>query len=141
MAWTAHSAAGARGGAQAYSRVALDTGVGAAGPHGLVALLFEGALRSIAVAQGALARGELGAKGAAISRAIEIIEDGLKAAIDDRSGGDLPANLRALYDYMARRLALAGATNSGRELAEVARLLSGLKEAWDAIRPRAAEAP
>jgi len=99
-------------------------------------MLMEGALTCVAVAAGAIERGEIPAKAKAITRAIAII-DGLQDALDRSEGGDLVDNLDALYDYMVRRLALANAENDAAVLKEVSSLLSQIKEAWDAIPPEA----
>lgn len=112
------------------------SGASYADPHRLIQMLMEGALTCVAVAAGAIERGEIPAKAKAITRAIAII-DGLQDALDRSEGGDLVDNLDALYDYMVRRLALANAENDAAVLKEVSSLLSQIKEAWDAIPPEA----
>jgi flagellar protein FliS len=119
---------------RAYANVGLETDVNSAHPHRLIALLFDGALLALARArQGMLAR-DIAARGAATSKAIQIIDEGLKAALVD-GGGELAANLRALYDYMGRRLLFASLKNDLGAIDEVSRLLTELKDAWNAIEP------
>ena len=64
--------------------------------HQLVSLLFEGILQSIATARGALARGDIAAKCAAVAKALRILEEGLMTALDREAGGELAANLGAV---------------------------------------------
>lgn len=117
----------------AYSQVGVETGVAAASPHKLIAMLYEGALLSIASAKVHMQRKEVARKGEAISKAIAIIDEGLKASLDEKVGGDLAQNLKALYSYMCQRLLVANLKNETEPLDEVAHLLVDLKGAWDAI--------
>jgi flagellar secretion chaperone FliS len=77
--------------ASAYKRVAADTGVQTADPHQLVGLLFEALMQSIHRARGAMAQGEVAAKGAAIGTAVRILEEGLKAGLNMAQGGEAGA--------------------------------------------------
>ncbi|MDP1672472.1 MAG: flagellar export chaperone FliS, partial [Burkholderiales bacterium] len=84
----------------AYARVGVETGVEAADSHKLVLMLFEGAMIAVNDARRHLASGDIPARGSAVSKAILIIENGLKASLDMRSGGELAQHLADLYDYM-----------------------------------------
>lgn len=106
--------------------------VSEADPHRLIQMLFEGALDRIAIARGAMRQGDIAVKGARISRAIQII-DGLRAHLDRKNGGEIAANLDALYQYMERRLAEANLRDDVRILDEVSNLLREVKTGWDAI--------
>ncbi len=119
---------------RAYANVGLETDVNSANPHRLIALLFDGALLALARARQSMVAKDIMARGNAISKAIQIIEEGLKAALVD-GGGELAANLRGLYDYMGRRLLFASLKNDLGAVDEVSRLLNELKEAWNAIDP------
>jgi flagellar protein FliS len=119
--------------ASAYAQVGLETGVSTADPHKLILMLFEGALLSIATATSAMERKDIPAKGQAISKAIEIINDGLKVSLDYEAGGELAERLGALYDYMTSRLLYANLNNSIPALEEVGRLLREIKGAWESI--------
>lgn len=117
----------------AYSKIGVETNVATASPHKLISMLFEGALLSVAAARSHMLRKDIAAKGAAISRAIGIIDEGLKVSLDDKVGGELAQNLKALYEYMCHRLLEANLQNDVEKLNEVGRLLSELKGAWDTI--------
>lgn len=120
---------------KAYASVGLESGVAASDPHKLILMLYQGALLAIASAKNQVLRKEIAAKGASITKAIAIIDEGLKSSLDKNAGGDLAHNLSALYDYMSQRLLIANLKNDISALDEVARLLAELKGAWEAIRP------
>lgn len=122
-------------GANAYSKVGVETGVVAASPHKLVVMLFEGAMVAISSAIQHMQAGEIEAKGKAISKAITIIEEGLRASLNKKVGGEIALNLDSLYEYMVARLMIANLKNQQSTLEEVHQLLKGLKDAWDAIDP------
>lgn len=124
-------------GVNAYANVGLETGIGAASPHQLIVMLYDGALVSILSAQTHMKDGNIAAKGAAISKAITIIDNGLRAALDHKAGGEIAANLDALYDYMGRRLLQANLENDAGILEEVRKLMADLRETWNAIAPQA----
>lgn len=127
----------AQRGANAYSRVGLETGVIAASPHQLIVMLFDGAILAVANALAHMKSGDVAAKGQAVSKAIAIIDDGLRASLDRNAGGDIAHNLDALYDYMGRRLLAANLDNRPEWLEEVQGLLRDLRASWAAIDPAA----
>lgn len=118
----------------AYNKVGIDSGVVSADPHKLISLLYQGALLAIANAKNSIARGDIAARGKAISHAILIIDSGLSASLNKEVGGDLALNLSALYEYMSHRLLSANVNSDVKALDEVAKLLGELKEAWETIR-------
>ena len=73
----------------------------------------------------------------AITKAIDIILNGLRASLNLEEGGDLAQNLYALYDYMARRLLHANQNNDKAALDEVLSLLTEIHGAWVAIGDQA----
>jgi flagellar protein FliS len=127
-------------GINAYASVGLETGVHAADPHQLVLMLFEGAILALGDAKLHMARHDTAAKGQSISKAIMIIESGLRASLDVKAGGELGERLAALYDYMCDRLLRANLHNRPEIVDEVRRLLGELHGAWAQIRPAAAAA-
>lgn len=124
--------------AAAYARIEIETGVANARPIELVVMLYDGALLSIASAKQHMAGGDIEAKGRSLSKAIEIITNGLKASLNLEVGGELAGRLAALYDYMCQRLVYANVHDSAVTLDEVRSLLVELKEGWEEIGARQA---
>jgi len=120
-------------GVNAYANVGLETGVASASPHKLIIMLYDGAMAALLGAKANMAAGNIAAKGTAISKAITIVDNGLRASLDKDAGGEIAANLDALYDYMSRRLLQANLQNDVAIVEEVHRLLGELREAWVAI--------
>lgn len=120
--------------ASAYRRVAAETSVQGASPHQLVELLFDALLQAIANARGALARGDVEGKGQAIGKAVRIIEEGLKAGLNLREGGEIAGNLHALYSYSVQRLTHANLRNDDKALEEVRGLIEPVADSWKQIK-------
>jgi len=76
----------------------------------------------------------------ASSLAIRLIDEGLKTAVD-RKSGEIGESLYQLYDYCTRRLLHAHLRNDDSAYAEVARLLSQIADAWRSIATDAKAAP
>ena len=125
--------------AAAYKRIETETSVQGANPHQLVGLLFDALLQSIATAKVAIQRNDISAKGAAIGKAVRLIEEGLKAGLNMEQGGEIAANLHQTYTYSVMRLTQANLRNDVGALEEVARLIEPVAQAWKQIQgPRPA---
>jgi flagellar protein FliS len=127
----------------AYAKVDVELGVMNASPQALVVMLYDGAIKAIGLARADMLRKACAAKGQNLSKAIGIIDEGLKASLDLEAGGEIAANLAALYDYMTRQLMLANLRDDVTALDEVTRLLRDLKGAWEslvALQPARVEA-
>lgn len=126
-----------RTGAGAYARVGIETSVMSASPHQLITMLFEGASTAIGLARHYMTVGDIPAKSNAISKAIGIVEDGLKASLDPDAGGPegaaLAANLSELYDCVVQRLLYANLRNDAHWLDQAEELLENVASAWRAI--------
>ena len=118
----------------AYQRINVETSMHTMDQHQLVSLLYQGVLTSITAARGAIARGDVATKCSSIGKAIRIIEEGLLTALDRQAGGELAANLEALYDYSLRQLIFANSRNDDARLAEVASLFETIAQSWDQIK-------
>lgn len=118
---------------KAYRNVGFETSIPEASPHQLIVLLFEGAREAIVIARSGMESKNIPQKGTAITKAIDIILNGLRACINLEEGGDLAQNLYALYDYMARRLLHANMHNDQAALDEVLKLLAEIHSAWIVI--------
>ena len=120
-------------GVNAYAKVGLETSVISASPHKLIVMLYDGALAAIKSAASHMAAGNIAEKGAAISKALDIINNGLRASLDKKAGGEIASNLDSLYVYMTERLLTANLQNKLSLLDEVQTLLADLRDAWTQI--------
>lgn len=125
----------------AYQRVCIETDVLTADSHKLVLMLFEGALLALADAQLHMQRHETAEKGLALSKALMIIDGGLKASLDIKAGGALGEHLAALYEYMCDRLLHANLHNRSDIIEEIRQLLLELRGAWQQIGPEKMREP
>jgi flagellar protein FliS len=123
-------------GAKAYHKVAVQSSVAQSDPHQLVLLLFDGALAAVNEAIGHMQAGRVAERGVSISKAIRIVDEGLKVSLDRKAGGQLAFRLLDLYDYMTMRLLQANLRNNTAALDEVAKLMRDLRDAWTQIRPQ-----
>jgi flagellar protein FliS len=120
----------------AYSNVHAETSVQGADPHQLVTMLLDAAIGAIASAIAALERGDIAAKCKAVSKAVNIVDEGLRGALDMQAGGPLAATLHDLYSCVLLRLTHANAKNDAALLRECSQLLSPLRDAWISIKPQ-----
>lgn len=118
--------------ASMYAKVGLETDVQAASPHRLVAMLFDGAFDAMAQAIAAIQAGNVELKGRSLSRAVRILDEGLRAGLD-LSAGPLATDLRELYGYVCMRLTHANLRGDVAAIEECQRLLAPVREAWAAI--------
>ncbi|RKQ38287.1 flagellar export chaperone FliS [Enterobacter sp. R1(2018)] len=117
-------------GTQAYAKIGVESAVMSASQQQLVTMLFDGALSALVRARLFLQDGNLEGKGLSLSKAINIIENGLKVGIDETSSDELTQNLFALYAYMVRRLLQANLRNDVSAIEEVENLLRNIADAW-----------
>ena len=112
-------------GAEAYRRTeALSRS-----PVELVVMLYDGALRFIAEAQAAIARGDIRGRVQAVSRALAIVAE-LQNTLQIKEGGAVAQELDRLYGYVMTRLLDVTLKRDARALDEVHRLLSPVRDAW-----------
>jgi flagellar secretion chaperone FliS len=115
-----------------YSKVGLETDVLNASPHRLVGLLFDGLFDAMSQARGAIQSRNNELKNRTLTRAVRILDEGLKAALNLESGA-LATDLRDLYAYMCMRLTHANLHTDTAAIEECQRLLTPVREAWNAI--------
>jgi flagellar protein FliS len=119
--------------ANAYKSVGVETAVSAADPHQLVKMLYDALMQSLGSAKIAMEAHDFQAKGKAIGKAVRLIEEGLKAGLNEAQGGQLATNLRGLYDYCTVVLTEANFKNDLKKVEEVISLMQPLAQAWGAI--------
>ncbi|WAC72547.1 flagellar export chaperone FliS [Roseateles sp. SL47] len=121
-----------------YNRVGVETDVLQASPHRLVQLLLDGAHDAMTQSLGAIRAGNVEAKGRALSKAVRILDEGLKAALNP-AAGTLALDLRDLYAYMSMRLTYANLHSDIVAVEECQRLMQPIREAWATIAPASTE--
>lgn len=115
-----------------YRNVQVESGIQDASSHRLIQMLFDGLLARIAQAKGAMQQKNIQLKGERISEAISIVL-GLKDSLNLEQGGEVAANLQALYDYVQRTLWQANLRNDQALLDECGRLIGEVSSAWRQI--------
>lgn len=119
--------------ANAYARVGVESGILAASPHQRIVMLFDSYQASIRIARLHMQAGHIAEKGKAITKAINIVSQGLRASLDLEQGGDIAVQLDQLYDYVVRVLLRANLNNDDTALTTAATLLENVAAAWLAI--------
>ncbi|ORM51104.1 flagellar export chaperone FliS [Pantoea conspicua] len=120
-------------GTKAYAKIGVESAVMSASQHQLVVMLFDGALSALIRARLFMQDGNIAGKGNSISKAINIIEGGLKQGLSENSGDELADNLLGLYNYMTRRLLQANLHNDAEAIEEVEGLLRNISDAWKEV--------
>lgn len=126
---TPRNSRGARS-AKAYANVGLETEVMSANPERLISLLFRGAQRAIAQARLHMHDGRIAERGNALSKAIDIVDSGLKVGVDMERGGEVARHLTAAYELIVRDLLQANLHNDEAKLDSAEKLLNDLADAW-----------
>lgn len=116
--------------ASAYQRVNVESAVSGASPHRLVEMLFDAYLQSVGLARAALKQGNIALKGEQIGKAIRIVDEGLKPALNMEQGGDLAQNLKGLYGYCVVLLTQANMNNDDEALAKAAQIMEPVVQGW-----------
>ncbi len=120
----------------AYSTVFIESQITGASPHQLIVLLYDGAINAMRRAEIYFETGNVARRGEMISRAINIIDNGLRAGLDHQMGGDIPADLERLYEYVSRNLLLANLNQSASSLPPLIALMVEMADTWKAIDPQ-----
>lgn len=130
MTYSVPSGAMGRRSAKAYADVGLETQVLSANPQQLITLLFQGALAAIMKARLYMQNQDVAGRGMAISKAIDIVDSGLKASVDTEVGGELANNMIATYELVIRNLLLANLNADEDALTLAQTILTNLSDAW-----------
>ncbi|HBN0576338.1 TPA: flagellar export chaperone FliS [Escherichia coli] len=117
-------------GTQAYAQIGVESAVMSASQQQLVTMLFDGVLSALVRARLFMQDNNQQGKGVSLSKAINIIENGLRVSLDEESKDELTQNLIALYSYMVRRLLQANLRNDVSAVEEVETLMRNIVDAW-----------
>ena len=116
---------------KAYKNIAAQTAVTEASPVELIVLVYKRLLDNLRMAQKAMEEGKENAE--YISRALDLIQKGLAAALDHEKGGEIAQNLAALYDWSLREILQARLKNNPLLLSGVIEVFKDLESAWAEI--------
>ena len=119
-----------------YRESGIQSIVADASPHRLIAMLYDGALERLAIAESGMTRANIEDKLRGIDSTMAILGH-LRDVLDYKAGGAIAQRLASLYDYMMRRLLRAKIDNDVAGVREVAALVRTIKAGWDAIAPKA----
>ena len=114
-----------------YGQVKHDAQAEFASAHEKTLMLFDGAIDFMGVAQQAIVRSDFELKGKMISKSIAVV-NGLKDCLD-LSQGELPNNLRDLYEYITDQLFKANRSSDREAIENVQSLLKTIRESWAQI--------
>lgn len=113
----------------AYAQIGVESAVMSASQQQLVTMLFDGVLSALVRARLFMQDNNQQGKGVSLSKAINIIENGLRVSLDEESKDELTQNLIALYSYMVRRLLQANLRNDVSAVEEVEALMRNIADA------------
>lgn len=113
----------------AYAQIGVESAVMSASQQQLVTMLFDGVLSALVRASLFMQDNNQQGKGVSLSKAINIIENGLRVSLDEESKDELTQNLIALYSYMVRRLLQANLRNDVSAVEEVEALMRNIADA------------
>ncbi|WP_189457944.1 flagellar export chaperone FliS [Cognatilysobacter bugurensis] len=123
--------------ASQYKQTGVTSAVLDADPHKLISLLFAGVRERLKLAAACMHNGNVSRKGEAIGQ-VSLIIGNLDGTLDHQAGGEIAANLGALYEYAQQRLVEANLRNDPMILLEIDGLFADIEAAWNSINPQAA---
>lgn len=120
-----------------YEKVAREyqrSRVFTASPVEIIVMLYDAALSHLENAQVAMQQSNRGAAGTYLSRAQRIVAE-LVSSLDRVGGGDIARRLDGLYAFVLDRLLRGNIRQEPAALAEAARVMGILREAWVIVTP------
>jgi flagellar protein FliS len=120
--------------ATGYARTYRANSILTASPGQLVLMLYDGALKAVAIAKDAFAWPEDNPKrietiNQQLLKAQEILSE-LQSGLNLEGGGEFARTMYRLYDYHTRRLLEANIRKDVAPVIEVERLVRELRDAW-----------
>ena len=123
--------------AKSYRAAAIST----ATPSQLILMLFDGALRSMAIALNSFQEPNVIRRNEQIHNKLmnahDIIQE-LQTSLDLKQPGDFPRRMWALYAFMMSQLRQANMRKDPEPILVVERLLRKIRDAWAEILERSA---
>lgn len=124
--------------ARAYQSVGQHTAVMAADPIDLVILLYDKLLQRLREVRQAIASGDIGARGEACGKAIELVEKGLIGCLDMAQGGTIATSLRHQYLRWMNLMLRSNMTADAALVDEVESQVKEILSAWQELKARRA---
>ena len=115
-------------GLEAYRRTQVQSRT----PLELVVMLYDGALKFLAMAREGIDRRDMRARREGLERTLAIIGD-LQSTLNFEQGGDIAVELNRLYSYANLRLLEAAMRNDAERVDEVRRIFEILRDGWATI--------
>lgn len=112
-------------GANRYKQTAVTT----ASRGQLLLMLYEAAIQNVKKASVAIDQKNIAAKGQAIGKAHDIINE-LLNTLDFEVGGNIARDLERLYNYLTEQLVKANLNNSKETLQTIQKVLETLLDGW-----------
>jgi len=109
-----------------------QTNVMTADPKRLVIMCYEEAIRSLRLAAAKYASKDYMAKGQAVQKALDIINE-LREALDFERGGTIATSLETIYVFMTAHIIKSDQARDGKGFQQVASMLEQLKSAWEKV--------
>jgi len=103
-----------------------------ADPLKLVIMCYDAAINSLRQACEHYAAKDYEAKGKAVQKTLDILHE-LNASLDMEKGGEIAANLRALYTFMMRAVTEADLKRNVEVFGEIIRMLEELGTEWKGL--------
>ena len=114
---------------QQYANNYVETAVSEAGPHKLIQMLYDGAIKNMNLAKVFMEQKNFEKKSEHINKALAILAS-LRGNLDLENGGEVAANLDGLYEYCYKTLFQSSVKNDTALLEEVIGHIQTVSEAW-----------
>jgi flagellar protein FliS len=117
---------------QHYSAIASNGRVEGASAHGLVMIMFDELCDALAQIGHAIAAKQAEQKSRTAAKATAILH-ALRMTLDHKRGGQIAADLDAIYDYATREVALSATSDDADRLQRTSTLVAEIASAWREI--------
>jgi flagellar protein FliS len=124
--------------AKAYGEVGRRSEIEGASPHRLIEMLLAAAGDKLRLAREAILNNQREKKGQALNKCIDILSE-LNLSLDSEGGGEIAANLSALYGYMQNEIILVNRDGNIDKLDQIITILDDLHSTWITIKPKGVE--
>lgn len=122
-----------RSGARAYAKVGVESDVMSASPVQLIVMLFDGALSAMRSAKLNMENDNREAAGQGLSKAINIVNEGLLGSLDQSKNPDVSDSLVQLYNAVTRLLYESNRYQDIDKLDQAYKILDEIGGAWREI--------